>query len=141
MQIKVLVNDEVAFRFVDHVEQIKHYHKNFIELRYHPILKSRETLLRFVEGVPMIAYATRLQALLIRIGLTRWLDDGKLFVPFHMPPYYKSEGVRGYIYRCRFCGPFYIFRNRPGLIRRIPGRMLPRRWGFGVYGFEFGDRG
>lgn len=34
----------------------------------------------------------------------------------------------------------YVFRNRAN-ISRIPGRLLPVRWGFGIAGFEFGDRG
>lgn len=36
------------------------------------------------------------------------------------------------------CG---IFRNKPGVIKWIPGKLLPRRWGFYVLGFEFGERG
>jgi hypothetical protein len=31
-----------------------------------------------------------------------------------------------------FWGRFYIFRNLPGII--------PGRWGFGSYGYEFGSR-
>lgn len=39
-------------------------------------------------------------------------------------------------------GPrFYVFRNLPGVIKWRKGRLLPRRWGFGFCGFEFGDRG
>jgi hypothetical protein len=34
-----------------------------------------------------------------------------------------------------------VFRNRPGVIKWIPGKLLPRRWGFRLLGFEFGDRG
>ncbi len=34
-----------------------------------------------------------------------------------------------------------FFRNRPAVIKWIPGRLLPRRWGFYVLGFEFGERG
>lgn len=32
-------------------------------------------------------------------------------------------------------------RNQPGVIKWLPGRLLPRRRGFGICGFEFGDRG
>jgi len=35
----------------------------------------------------------------------------------------------------------YVFRNLPGVIKWLPGRLLPMRWGFGICGFEFGDRG
>lgn len=42
----------------------------------------------------------------------------------------------------RFYKPFYIFRNVPGVIKWIPGKLLPRRWGFGIFGLiEFGSRG
>lgn len=38
--------------------------------------------------------------------------------------------------------PFYIFRNLPNVTKWLPGRILPRRWGFGLFGLiEFGDRG
>lgn len=36
---------------------------------------------------------------------------------------------------------FYCFKNLPGVIKWERGRLLPRRWGFGVCGIEFGDRG
>lgn len=36
---------------------------------------------------------------------------------------------------------FYVFRNVPGVIKWTPGRVLPRRWGIGFCGIEFGDRG
>lgn len=36
---------------------------------------------------------------------------------------------------------FGIFRNRPEVRKWIPGKLLPRRWGFYVLGFEFGERG
>lgn len=36
----------------------------------------------------------------------------------------------------------YIFRNLPHVIKWIPGRIMPRRWGIGFCGLiEFGDRG
>jgi hypothetical protein len=39
-------------------------------------------------------------------------------------------------------GWFYVFRNLPGVIKWQKGRLLPRRWGFGIAGLiEFGDRG
>ena len=40
-----------------------------------------------------------------------------------------------------YFGWFSLFRNRPGVVKRERGRWLPRRWGFRVLGFEFGDRG
>lgn len=55
---------------------------------------------------------------------------------FHVAPWHiwvylwRSPGER--------CG---IFRNRPGVIGRLPGQWLPRRWGFYVLGLELGRRG
>jgi len=37
--------------------------------------------------------------------------------------------------------PLGVFRNLPGIIKWQPGRLLPRRWGFHVFGIEIGDRG
>lgn len=79
---------------------------------------------------------------LIWLGLTRRLVSGKLFIPFSAPP--------RWMYRDRCAGlralwsiepGFYIFRNLPGIIKWREGRLLPVRWGFGICGFEFGDRG
>ena len=79
--------------------------------------------------------------LLIWIGLTSRLPNGKLFVPFNGPARHHWRSWRDLWAYMRFNGPFYVFRNRPGVVKWIPGRLLPRRWGFGVFGFEFGDRG
>ena len=78
--------------------------------------------------------------LLIWVGLTRRIDNGKLFVPFHWPPkhvfmtHLRAGGKRGF-------KRVYVFRNVPGVVKWIPGRLLPRRWGIGFCGIEFGDRG
>lgn len=50
--------------------------------------------------------------------------------PWHVVRYYLAVGPR-----------VYVFRNLPGVIKWEPGRLLPHRWGFGICGFEFGDRG
>lgn len=74
--------------------------------------------------------------LLIWIGITRRKQNGALFVPFHIPSYDMFR------FHCSSPGNrFYVFRNLPGVIKWTPGRLLPRRWGFGICGFEFGDRG
>lgn len=55
--------------------------------------------------------------------------------PFHRPPTHVFK-------YCWKRGPrFYVFRNLPGVIKWLPGRLLPMRWGVGFCGFEFGDRG
>lgn len=79
---------------------------------------------------------------LVRIGLTRKELDGTYRVPFHIAPKWVWKDWRTIRAHMKLHGSFYLFRNLPGVIKWVPGRMLPRRWGFGVYGlFEFGDRG
>lgn len=34
-----------------------------------------------------------------------------------------------------------LFRNLPGVVKWKKGRLLPRRWGFYVWGLEIGQRG
>lgn len=84
---------------------------------------------------------------LVRIGLVRIKDDGKVRWPVHVPPGHHFKTYNGRI-ACgwRAWGRMtnwkpYVFRNLPGVIKWEPGRLLPRRWGFGWAGFEFGDRG
>lgn len=52
------------------------------------------------------------------------------------------------VIRWPFCAPSwktfsYLLRCGPRVyrFRNLPGRLLPARWGGGVLGFEFGDRG
>jgi hypothetical protein len=71
---------------------------------------------------------------LVRLGLIR-IVGSKIRWPLHMGPWHLWKMLL-------FHGPrIGVFRNRPGVIRDIPGRLLPRRWGFFILGFEFGDRG
>lgn len=81
--------------------------------------------------------------LLIRIGLVRRKDNGSILWPVHFAPFWIWKGfMRHPINMTRCNGAFYVFRNLPGVIKWIPGRLLPRRWGFGLFGLiEFGDRG
>lgn len=60
--------------------------------------------------------------------------------PFHVSPwhvwkahFWPAVGKREPI--------FGVFRNRPGFVKWEKGRLLPRRWGIRILGFEFGDRG
>lgn len=72
--------------------------------------------------------------LLARIGLIRF-DGAAIVWPFSVQPlrWWRHSFLHG--------PRIGVFRNRPGVIRDIPGRLLPRRWGVFVLGFEFGDRG
>ena len=36
---------------------------------------------------------------------------------------------------------FGLFRNRPNVISKVRGSLLPRRWGFHILGLEIGQRG
>jgi hypothetical protein len=80
--------------------------------------------------------------LLIWIGFVRRDRSGKIVWPFRAPPKWMWKhwsDIKAYWY---FYGwKPYRFRNLPGVIKWVPGRLLPRRWGFGWLGFEFGDRG
>lgn len=80
------------------------------------------------------------------IYLLNWIGfvtirNGKIRWPFKVPPRHVFSSWRSFYGYCRFWGGPYVFRNLPHVITWIPGRLLPRRWGFGLWGFEFGDRG
>lgn len=75
------------------------------------------------------------------IGFVRINKDGSVRWPFKLPPSYVFESWRSFVGYCRFWGGPYVFRNAPYVIKWEPNRLLPRRWGFGLWGFEFGDRG
>lgn len=77
--------------------------------------------------------------LLARIGFVR-IRNGKVVWPFSVWSYEAWMIFIKHPFDEQF-GWGCLFRNRPGVIKRIPGRILPRRWGFRFLGFEFGDRG
>jgi hypothetical protein len=82
--------------------------------------------------------------LLLWIGfISRDVMDGKIDWPFNAPPRWVFKSWRSFRGHCLFYNNArpYIFRNRKGVVKWIPGRLLPRRWGIGWCGFEFGDRG
>lgn len=79
--------------------------------------------------------------LLLWIGFVARNHDGRIKWPFSAPPRWVFKSWRSFKGHCKFYGPFYVFRNKPGVVKWKKGRLLPRRWGFGCYGFEFGDRG
>lgn len=76
---------------------------------------------------------------LLWIGFVAKDNSDKIVWPFHAPPkwiikyLFKGVAIMGW--------KPYVFRNLPGIIKWKKGRLLPRRWGFGWLGFEFGDRG
>ena len=72
---------------------------------------------------------------LLWVGFVKFDNDDRICWPFKAPPLHM---FRHYL---RFGPRVYRFRNLPGVIKWLPGRLLPKRWGFGILGFEFGDRG
>lgn len=80
--------------------------------------------------------------LLLRIGLVARRTDGSIRWPVHVAPWWLWRATIRHPGLHRLHKFFYVFRNRPGFIKWIDGRLLPRRWGFGILGLiEFGDRG
>lgn len=79
--------------------------------------------------------------LLAWVGFVR-IRDGKIRWPFGMLPFrmwrtlFFPKGSHKALQ-----SPVGIFRNRPNVVKWQKGRLLPRRWGFWLLGFEFGDRG
>lgn len=73
--------------------------------------------------------------LLLWIGFVTRCHDGLIHWPFHKPTKYT------FLFYLKHDKKPYRFRNLPGVVKWIPGRLLPRRWGGGWLGFEFGDRG
>ncbi len=81
---------------------------------------------------------------LLWIGFIARSHDGEIHWPFHVAPGWIWKAfMRHPINMTKVGGgAFYVFRNIPGVIKWVPGRLLPRRWGFGFFGLiEFGDRG
>lgn len=79
----------------------------------------------------------------VRIGVSEFPSDGwrsGIRWPFKAPPAWALKDWNHY---CAWNnrGWFYILRNSPGVIKWLPGTLLPMRWGFVVCGFEFGQRG
>lgn len=78
---------------------------------------------------------------LARVGLVRVRPDGTVRWPVSLSTWgmwrvYLAAGPRHSGF-----GWFGVFRNKPGVARRVPGRWLPARWGVRVLGLELGDRG
>jgi hypothetical protein len=72
---------------------------------------------------------------LLWVGFVARNSDGGIDWPFHTPPAWLWQ------YHLHHNWKPYLFRNLPGVIKWKKGRLLPRRWGGGWLGFEFGDRG
>lgn len=87
----------------------------------------------------MAEFAEDVVDLLLWVGLVR-LRDGRLRWPVHIAPahfwWFLLRRADGRLFR-----RFGLFRNKPEVVKWLPGRLLPRRWGFFILGLEIGDRG
>jgi hypothetical protein len=72
---------------------------------------------------------------LLWVGFVARNHDDTIVWPFHVSP----KWIRAHHWK--HDRRIYFFRNLPGVIKWVPGRLLPRRWGIGFCGIEFGDRG
>lgn len=79
-------------------------------------------------------------ALLIWIGFVTVTEKGIRW-PFNCAPWHHWKVLFRLGPFNTFMPWFGFFRNRPDVIKWLPGRLLPRRWGVYFIGFEFGDRG
>lgn len=74
------------------------------------------------------------------VGFVHVNSSGKVYWPFAWPSWshfwFYLRHADGKMFK-----RFYVFRNLPHVIKWREGRLLPRRWGFGFCGIEFGDRG
>jgi len=77
----------------------------------------------------------RLIRTLARIGLVTVRSNRTVRWPFYVAP----RWMWGPLWRLE--PVFGLFRNRPDVMKWIPGRLLPLRWGFRCWIFEVGDRG
>jgi len=75
---------------------------------------------------------------LVRIGITTLKPDGTYHNPIHIAPKHRWKNWRVCL---KLHGIFYTFTNHH-CNPKVPGRLLPFRWGFGIAGLiEIGDRG
>lgn len=84
---------------------------------------------------------TLIQRVLFRIGFIRRNNDGSIRWPFYVAPRWHWQVMlfpKNGPYPYQRIG---FFRNLPHVIDHVPGSWLPRRWGFFILGFEFGQRG
>lgn len=112
---------------------------NTVEMWYERHLRLRKdqpAVIRFLLWVGFVKFGRKSSlARQNEAGEWEWAHPETIIWPFHAPPRHV------FIYHVKAGPRVYRFRNRPGVIKRLPGRLLPMRWGFGVCGFEFGDRG
>lgn len=110
--------------------------------RHLRLRKDQPAVIRFLLWVGFVKFGRRsITATLGEKGELLWDDTEEIKWPFGMPPKWAFRSWRDFRANCRMFGYVYRFKNLPGVIKWLPGRLLPMRWGFGVCGFEFGDRG
>lgn len=101
--------------------------------RHRRLRASQPPLIRFLLWIGFVKFGRRTIRADDTVEVIIW--------PFHAPPAWAFRSWKDFRAMCRTWGYVYRFRNNPGIIKWLPGRLLPVRWGFGACGFEFGDRG
>lgn len=110
-----------------------------VEMWYERALRLRKNynfFIRFLLWIGFVKIGRKSnQCSLDAMGQLLYMYPETIIWPFHWPPMHVFRYLLKY-------GPrVYVFRNLPGVIKWLPGRLLPMRWGFGICGIEFGDRG
>lgn len=109
---------------------MEHYTQRHLRMR-----KDQPILIRFLLWIGFVKFGRKNFTMTIDQYLAGFNHPEVIIWPFSIPPWHVFK-------YCIKVGPrFYVFRNLPGVIKWLPGRLLPNRWGFGICCFEFGDRG
>ena len=115
-----------------------------VEMWYERHLRMRKdqpAVIRFLLWVGFVKFGRKSSVCHYVNDKLEYIHPEQIIWPFHAPPAWAFRSWRDFRVCYRTWGLFYVFRNHPGVIKWLPGRLLPMRWGFGVCGFEFGDRG
>ena len=108
-----------------------------VEMWYERHLRLRANYsaqIRFLLWVGLVKIGRKSAQIDLKTG--EYTNPEQIIWPFSVPPLH----IIRYCLKCKG-QRIYRFRNLPGVIKYVPGRLLPLRWGFGILGFEFGDRG
>ena len=103
--------------------------------------RERHPVIRFLLWVGFVKIGRKSTLCRAVNGNLEYVYPEQVIWPFHAPPAHAFKDWRSFCWMCKYHGYVYRFKNLPGVISRRPGRLLPVRWGFGICGFEFGDRG
>lgn len=112
------------------MNSVEHWTQRQLRLR-----KNYSAPIRFLLWVGFVKIGRKNNKVTVHEHGYQWVHPEKILWPFRAPPRHVFR------FQLKYGPRFYVFRNLPGVIKWAPGRLLPLRWGFGVCGFELGDRG